>query len=130
MRWPAFGDAMRRRELIAPPGGAEAAWLLIQHSQRKMPQIGVLSLGRGDKSDVSLGTLKAFTPALGELGHVEGQNIAFDWRFADGDPDKLTRLAQELVGRRVDAIVVHATTAAPDLKEVRPRRGPRCLLRS
>jgi putative tryptophan/tyrosine transport system substrate-binding protein len=103
---------MRRREFIALLGGAAATWPLIAHAQQKMPRIGILSLGRGDKSDVSLGTLKAFTPALGELGYVEGQNIAFDWKFADGDADKLRRLAQELVERRVDAIVVLATPAA------------------
>src|SRR5262249_22973256 len=103
---------MRRREFIALLGGAAATWPLVAHAQQKMPRIGVLSLGRGDKSDVSLGTLNAFTPALGALGHVEGQNIAFDWRVADGDPRRLRRLAQELVERRVDAIVVLATPAA------------------
>ncbi|MGE5163918.1 MAG: ABC transporter substrate-binding protein [Sphingobacteriales bacterium] len=105
---------MRRRELIALLGGAVAIWPLLAHAQQatKMPQIGVLSLGRGDKSDVSLAALNAFMPALGELGYTEGQTIAFDRKFADGDADKLNRLAQELVERRVDAIVVLATPAA------------------
>jgi putative ABC transport system substrate-binding protein len=50
-------------------------------------------------------------PALGELGYTEGQNIAFERRFADGDANRLSELAQELVGRRMDAIVALATPA-------------------
>jgi putative ABC transport system substrate-binding protein len=82
-----------------------------------MPRVGVLSLGRGDKSDASLTTLNAFVPALKELGYINGQNIAFDRKFADGDANKLSRLAQELVDSRVDAIVVLATPAARAVKQ-------------
>src|SRR5262245_59282510 len=72
-----LGGCMRRRELITLLGGAVATWPLIAHTQQatKMPQIGVLSLGRGDKSDASLTALNAFMPALGELGYTEGRNI-------------------------------------------------------
>jgi len=110
---------MRRRELITLLGGAVATWPLIAHTQQatKMPQIGVLSLGRGDKSDASLTALNAFMPALGELGYTEGQNITFDRKFADGDANKLSRLAQEFVERRVDAIVVFSTPVARAAKQ-------------
>jgi putative ABC transport system substrate-binding protein len=56
---------MRRREFITLMGGA-AAWPLTAQAQQatKMPQIGVLSVGRGDKSDASLTTINAFVPAL------------------------------------------------------------------
>jgi len=109
---------MRRREFITLLGGAAAAWPPGAGAQQatKIPQIGVLSLGRGDKSDASLTTLDAFMPALRDLGYTEGQNIAFDRKFADGDANKLSRLAQELVGRRVDAFVVLATPAARAVK--------------
>jgi putative tryptophan/tyrosine transport system substrate-binding protein len=107
---------MRRREFLGALGtlGVAAAWPLAAAAQQatKIPQIGVLSLGRGDKSDASLETLDAFVSALRELGHTEGQNIAFDRRFADGDANKLSRLARELVERRVDAIVALGTPAA------------------
>ena len=105
---------MRRRKFITLLSGAVATWPLAAHSQQatKIPQIGVLSLGRGDKSDASLKTLDAFVLALRELGYTEGQNIAFDRRFADGDVNKLSGLAQELVEHRVDAIVAFATPAA------------------
>ena len=110
---------MQRREFITLFGAATATWPLGARAQlaTKIPQIGVLSLGRGDKSDASLTTLDAFMPALRELGYTEGQNIAFDRKFADGDTNKLGRLAQELVDSRVDAIVVLATPAARAVKQ-------------
>src|SRR6516165_12525555 len=102
---------MRRREFITLLIGALAIWPVAVHTQQatKIPQIGILSLGRGDKSDASLATLDAFTPALRELGYTEGQNIAFDRRFADGDANMLDELAQQLVKQRVDAIVALST---------------------
>ena len=105
--------AMRRREFITFLSGAVATWPLAAYSQlaTKMPQIGVLSVGRGDKSDASLTTINAFMPALRELGYTEGLNIAFERKFADGDANKLSGLARELVDRRVDAIVALATPA-------------------
>jgi len=103
---------MRRREFITIVGGL-AAWPLLARAQQttKTPRIGILSLGRGDKSDASLTTLDAFAPALQELGYTEGRNIAFDRKFADGDANKLSGLAQELVEHRVDAIVALSTPA-------------------
>jgi len=105
---------MRRREVITILGVAMASWPLATYPQQvpKIPQIGVLSGGRGDRTDASLTTLDAFIPALRELGYVEGQSVAFDRKFADGDANRLDLLAQEFVERRVDAIVVLATPAA------------------
>jgi putative tryptophan/tyrosine transport system substrate-binding protein len=105
--------AVRRREFITLLSGAMAAWPLAAQTQQatKIPQIGILSLGRGDKSDASLATLDAFMPALRELGYIEGQNIAVDRKFADGDANKLSGLAQELVEHRLDAIVALSTPA-------------------
>lgn len=105
---------MRRREVITILGVAMASWPLATYPQQvpKIPQIGVLSGGRGDRTDASLTTLDAFIPALRDLGYVEGQSVAFDRKFADGDANRLDLLAQELVERRVDAIVVLATPAA------------------
>jgi putative ABC transport system substrate-binding protein len=102
---------MRRREFITVLGGSAAIWPLASRAQQatKIPRIGILSLGRGDKSDASLKTVDAFVPALRELGYVEGRNIAFERKFADGDVNRLRELAQELVGQPVDAIVALAT---------------------
>ena len=101
---------MERREFITILGSALGSWPLAAYAQQaKNPRIGVLSFGRGDKSDTSLTTLDAFEPALRELGYTEGQNIAFDRRFADGDANMLDELAQQLVKQRVDAIVALST---------------------
>jgi len=110
---------MKRRDFITLVSGAVTTWPLAAYAQpaAKMPQIGVLSLGRGDKSDASLATLNTFVVALRELGYIEGQNIAFDRKFADGDAGKLSALAQELVEHRVDAIVALATPAARAAKQ-------------
>jgi putative tryptophan/tyrosine transport system substrate-binding protein len=109
---------MRRRKFITVIGVA-ATWPFAGHTQQAMktPRIGILSLGSGDKSDASLKTLDAFVPALRELGYTEGQNIAFERKFADGDANRLSELAQELVGRRVDAIVALATPAVNAAKK-------------
>jgi putative tryptophan/tyrosine transport system substrate-binding protein len=84
---------MGRREFITLLGAAAASLPLAAYAQQatKIPQIGILSLGRGDKSDASLTTLDAFVPALSELGYTEGKNIAFDRRFADGDAEQAQR---------------------------------------
>jgi putative tryptophan/tyrosine transport system substrate-binding protein len=117
------GESMRRREFITLLGGAAAARAIVApfgaHAQQaaRIPRIGVLSLGRGDKSDASLTTLDAFILALRALGYTEGQNIAVEQKFADGDANKLSRLAQELVDSRVDAVVTLATPVARAVKQ-------------
>jgi putative ABC transport system substrate-binding protein len=103
---------MRRREFITLSGSAVAVWPLAAPAQHtKKRRIGVLSFGRGDKSDASLATIDAFLSGMRELGYTEQQNIAFDRRFADGDANKLDELAQQLVEQRVDAIVALSTPA-------------------
>src|SRR6202048_55477 len=109
---------MRRREFISLLGGA-AAWPLAARGQQatRIPRIGVLTPGRPDNSDASLRTLNAFIAALGELGYTEGQNIAIERKFGEGNADRLRRLATELVERQVDAIVALGTPAARAAKQ-------------
>ena len=111
---------MKRREFLTLLSSTVAAWPLTAYAEQatKIPQIGVLSLGRGDKSDASLTTVNAFVSTLRELGYTEGLNIAFERKFADGDANKLSGMTQELVDRRIDAIVVLATPAARAAKQV------------
>jgi putative ABC transport system substrate-binding protein len=105
---------MKRREFIALVCGAVGGRPLVAYAQQapKIAEIGVLSGGRGDRSDASHTMLDVFFTALRGLGYFDGQNIAFDRKFADGDASKLDVLARELIERRVDVIVAQATPAA------------------
>ena len=105
---------MQRRQFITLMAGAAAALPFGVRAQQpaKVPRIGILSLGRGDVSDASRAMLDAFMAGLRDLGYVEGQSIAVERRYADGDASRLDEIAQELVRHRVDAIVAQATPTA------------------
>jgi len=110
---------MRRRDFIKVIAGCAATRPLAAYAQQttKVPRIGILAPGRADNSDTALRPLNAFLAALPELGYVEGQNIALERKFADGDADRLRAQAIELVERRVDVIVANATPAARAAKQ-------------
>jgi ABC-type uncharacterized transport system substrate-binding protein len=93
---------MRRREFITLLGGAAAAWPLTARAQQsKMAQIGALYIGTADAESFK----KELWEGLRELGYVEGKNIAFEFRSAEGKLDRLPQLAAELVQLKVDVIV-------------------------
>ena len=100
---------MRRREFITLLGGAAFAMPLVARAQQtgKAYRIGYLSYA---SSAVTAHQIEAFRQGLRELGRVEGQNIAIDYRFAEGRSDRLLDLAAELVRLKVDIIVAAAGT--------------------
>jgi putative tryptophan/tyrosine transport system substrate-binding protein len=92
---------MRRREFIAGLGSA-AAWPLAARAQQTaIPVIGLL---QGRSLETAVANTAAFRQGLRDGGFVEGQNVAIEYRYANGQYDRLPPLAAELVSRRVNVI--------------------------
>jgi putative ABC transport system substrate-binding protein len=100
---------MRRRDFILLLGGTAATWPAASRAQRagRVWRIGSLSPSSSDQSD----NFKAFVQALSDLGYVEGKNIRFERRVADGNLDRLPALAAELVASKVDLILAESSFA-------------------
>jgi putative ABC transport system substrate-binding protein len=102
---------MRRRGVIMLLGGAVAAWPLIARAQQPMPVTGYLSSGSAETDNIP-GRLIAFRRGLSEMGYVEGQNVAIEYRWAQGQNDRLPALAADLVHRQVRDIVTPGVSPA------------------
>jgi ABC-type uncharacterized transport system substrate-binding protein len=102
---------MKRREFIGLVGGA-AVWPLTASAQqqKKIVTIGILAIEPWSPIDT-------FRRALRDLGYVEGENVRFEYRYANGDNERLPELANNLVGLNVDVILTWGTDAALAAKQ-------------
>jgi putative ABC transport system substrate-binding protein len=95
---------MKRREFIAILGGAGVAWPLAARAQQpvKVYRVGFL----WDSPAVFAEAIEAFHHGLRELGWIDGRNITIEYRWAEGRPERMRELAEELVRLKVDIMVV------------------------
>jgi putative tryptophan/tyrosine transport system substrate-binding protein len=105
---------MRRRDFIAGLGGA-AAWPVVARGQQggKVGRIGLLS---GTSREGASSNVDAFLQGMRELGYVDGRDFITDLRFADGNYERFTELAAELVHLKPDVIVTGTTAAIRTLQ--------------
>jgi putative tryptophan/tyrosine transport system substrate-binding protein len=107
-------DRLKRREFITLIGGGAVAWPLTARAQpSKVARIGALYIGFADAESFK----RELREGLRELGYVEGQNIAFEFRSAEGKLDRLPELAAELVRLKVDVIVALYVSSALAAKQ-------------
>jgi putative ABC transport system substrate-binding protein len=94
---------VNRREFITLIGGAAVAWPLAARAQQSSPAlIGFFNAGAATVLKQEIG---AFRDGLRNLGHIEGRNVRFEYRFADGDLERLPALAAELVRLSPNVVV-------------------------
>jgi putative tryptophan/tyrosine transport system substrate-binding protein len=104
--------SMNRRPFVTGLGAVLAAPRTASAQIARTPTIGILTLSVGPSEP----TIEAFRQGLREHGYAEGQNIALEYRFAQGSPEKLRGMAGELVRLNVNMIVTESVLAAGEAK--------------
>ncbi len=108
---------MRRRDFITLLGGAAVAWPRTAHAQQpdRMRRIGVL-MGWDENDPEAQFNLAAFVQGLQQLGWVDGRNVRIDYRWANGDINRMRMFAKELVDLQPDVILANTTPVTAALQ--------------
>ena len=111
---------MKRREFITLLGGAAAAWPRVSRAQQQVatiPRLVGLLLSQSESSQEARDRVAAVREGLEKIGWIEGHNLRFETRYANGSADRLGEEAAELVQLRPDVLIASATAALASLKK-------------
>jgi putative ABC transport system substrate-binding protein len=111
---------MRRREFIAGIGGTAAMWPLAARAQKSMPRIGWLVYGEAKLGQID----QSLKDAITQAGLVDGRNIEIVFRYANGKPDQLASLADDLVAQKPDLLLAVGGDVIKPLFEASKGRIP------
>ena len=103
-------DQLKRREFITLLGGATMAWPLAARAQQSViPSIGLIQVG---SPETNVWRMTAFRQGMSESGYVEGRNVTFEYRWAEGGDERYSELVADLIRAKVSVIVTGANTPA------------------
>jgi len=106
---------MRRRDFLGVLGSASAVWPLVARAQQAMPLVGFLHAA---SQQPNAHVVTAFVQGLKDAGYVQGQNLQIEYRWAEGQYDRMAPMAQEFVDRKAAVILAGALPAAIAAKQV------------
>src|SRR5262245_30071615 len=112
---------IRRREFITLLGGAAVGWPVATRAQQTMPVVGFMSTLSPENI---LNPMAGFHQGLKEAGYVESQNVAIEYRWAQGNYDRLPELAADLVRRKVTVIVASGGDPSPQIAKAATQTIP------
>jgi putative ABC transport system substrate-binding protein len=103
----------KRRDFITLVGGAAAWPLTVRAQQQAMPVVGFLNVA---SPNLYATRLRAFHQGLGEMGYIEGRNVGVEYRWAEGQYNRLPAFAADLIRQQVSAIFVTGVPATAAAK--------------